>query len=870
MSKSFWCVALSLIVLGLAVGGRAGVTGDPACVIHFSFDDFSDVVPDESGKGHDGIVHGDVAPCADKSHRGAKFGGKSGPAGFSYVDLDGANFPAEDVPRAAITLAAWGKCENTGDHHAIFNARASDNTWVIHPEFRSNGVFRWLLRAAGGVTMFDLQVGTVKWGEWQHYAGTYDRTTGKAILYINGEIAGEQGVASPKDIAPDWGSGARIGYNIDNARPFTGLMDELYLFQRALTQAEVKELLPLPPQLKAYGPDPANGAKNVMVPLLRWSPGETAAVHNVYLGTKPELGPADLVASRLLTPAYWHQPALTPGTTCYWRVDEIEADGVTVHEGDVWRFTTASLAACEPEPRNGAKWVDLEADLAWTMGIGAVSHDLYFSTNQAAVEAHAGAAFRGSQPAPSYDPGRLAQDTTYYWRVDEHAADGGFHEGEVWSFTTVGPGAGVKAQYFRGKDFAGLPLLTRAEGAINHDWGSGEVAAGLSDDVCARWTADFEVPFSETYQLITTSDDGVRLYLDGAPFIRNWKDQGATDDIVRVNLVAGQVYALVMEWYNGSGTAVAKLSWQSPSIRRQIIPAGPLQLPVRATGQRPLHDAQNVAQDLVLRWVAGGSASGHDVYFGDDRDAVTNATTTNASVYRGRQSRAETTYDPGLLEWGKTYYWRIDEVNAANPDSPWKGNVSSFSTADFIVVDDFESYTDEENAGKRIYETWIDGWSDNSSGSRVGYLDPPFAEYRIIRSGWQAMPLDYNNVSPPFYSEAERIWSKPQDWTIRDASTLTLYVRGKTTNGAGPLYVTLQDSTGHTGTVTCPDPGLVTSAAWKPWAIPLGDFSAAGVKVTAVKKIVIGVGSRSATSPGGAGLIYLDDIWVTGAAPDSP
>jgi hypothetical protein len=865
MSRSLWCVALSLVVAGLAGDGRAGVTDDPACVIHFSFDDFSDTVLDESGKGHDGTVHGDVAPFADKSHRAAKFAGRGGPAGFSYVDLDGADFAGEDIPTAAITLAAWGKCENTGDHHAILNARASDNTWVVHPEFRSNGVFRWLLRAAGGVTMFDLQVGTVKWGEWQHYAGTYDKTTGKAVLYINGEVAGEQTVASPKDIAPDWGSGARIGYNIDNARPFTGLMDELYLFKRALTQTEVKNLLPLPPQLKAYAPDPANGAKNVMAPLLRWSAGETAAFHNVYLGTKPELDAADLVGARLTTPVYWHEPALTPGTTCYWRVDEIEADGVTVHEGDVWQFTTASLSACEPDPRDGAQWVDVEADLAWTTGTGAISHDLYFSTDKAAVEARASAAFKVNQPAPTYDPGTLAQNTRYYWGVDEHASDGGFHEGPVWSFTTVGPGAGVKVQYFRGKDFAGAPVLTQTEGAINHDWASGEVAAGLSDDVCARWTADFEVPFTETYQLITTSDDGVRLYLDGAPFIRNWKDQGSTDDIVRVNLVAGQVYALVMEWYNGSGTAMAKLSWQSPSIRRQIIPAGPLQLPVRATGQRPLNGAENVPQDFLLRWGAGGSATGHDIYFGEDKDAVANATPADTDVYRGRQALAETTYDPGTLEWGRTYWWRVDEVNATNPDSPWKGNVCGFTTADFLVVDDFESYTDEEGTGTRIYETWIDGWANGASGSRVGYLDPPFAEYKIVHSGWQSMPLDYNNVAAPFYSEAERTWDKPQDWTSRDVNTLTLYIRGRTTNGPDPLYVTLQDNTGHTGTVTCADSAIMTSATWKPWTIPLSDFSSAGVKITAVKKIVIGVGSRNATAPGGAGLIYLDDIWVTGA-----
>jgi len=865
MCRILCCLAFLVVILGVAGPGRAGLANDPACVFHFSFDDFTDVVPDESGRGHDGIVHGDVAPFTDKNHRGAKFSGKQGPAGFSYVDLDGANFPVEDIPTSAITLAAWANCENTGDHHAIFNARASDSTWVIHPEFRSNGVFRWLLRAAGGVTMFDLQVGSVKWDEWMHYAGTYDKTSGKAILYINGEVVGEQTVATPQDIAPNWGSGARVGYNIDNARAFTGLMDELYLFKRALSQAEVKGMLELAPQLKAYGPDPADGTTRVGSPLLRWKAGDTAIFHNVYLGTNPELGPEDLVGPRIILTLYWHAPGLQPGTTYYWRVDEVEADGTTVHEGDVWRFTAASLTASEPSPRNGAKWVDIEADLAWSAGTDATSHDLYFATDKSAVEARDPSAFKGNQVAPTFDPGTLAQNTTYYWRVDERAPGNVVHEGEVWSFTTVGPGAGVKAQYFGGKDFAGAPVLTRTEASIDHDWASGEVAAGLSDGLCARWTADLEVPFTETYQLITTSDDGVRLWLDGVLIIDNWKDHGATDDIVKVDLIAGQVYALTMEWYDASGSAVAKLSWQSPSIRREIIPAGPLQLPVRATSPRPFHSATNTAQELVLRWGAGGSAARHDVYFGDDKDAVAGATPASAGIYGGQQALDETTYDPGVLEWNKTYYWRIDEVNATNPDSPWKGGVWSFTTADFIVVDDFESYTDEEGQGSRIYETWIDGWSDNSSGSQVGYINPPFAEQKIVHSGRQSMPLDYNNVNSPYYSEAQRTWDTPQNWTTNGVDTLTLFIRGKTTNAAGQLYVAVEDSAGHVGTATCPDAAALTSATWSQWKIPLTDFSAASVKVTAIKKMYIGVGNRNAPTPGGHGMVFIDDIWVTKA-----
>ena len=134
----------------------------------------------------------------------------------------------------------------------------------------------------------------------------------------------------------------------------------------------------------------------------------------------------------------------------------------------------------------------------------------------------------------------------------------------------------------------------------------------------------------------------------------------------------------------------------------------------------------SITQPLALSWIAGANSLSHDVYFGEDANAVANATVESPDIYRGHQSANVTTYDPGTLRWGKTYYWRVDEVNEANPDSPWKGSIWSFTTNDFTtvaIVDDFEEYTDEE--GSEIYETWIDGWINNT-GSQVGYDQAPF------------------------------------------------------------------------------------------------------------------------------------------------
>lgn len=230
--------ALSAAEMLYLAGYRADTGQDPSLSIHYSFDEVGDVVPDQSGKGLDGIVVGDVVADPDGVLNGAARFANAG-----YIDLDGPSFPAEFIPTSGMTLAAWMKCENTGDHHALFNARASDQTWVVHPEARSNGEFRWLLRSYGGTTMFDVRAGVVTWDEWLHFAGTYDKASGKAAVCVNGELASEVDVAAPADIAADWAMGARVGKNIDDARPFTGLMDEFRLYTRALSQDEIVDMM---------------------------------------------------------------------------------------------------------------------------------------------------------------------------------------------------------------------------------------------------------------------------------------------------------------------------------------------------------------------------------------------------------------------------------------------------------------------------------------------------------------------------------------------------------------------------------------------------------------------------------------------------
>ncbi len=228
--RLFYFILIFLLILSESVIAL----DDPDLIFYFTFEEISgDFIKDQSGKGHDGKIVGRVK-LSDSGKRGKALELD----GQSYLDLDGANFPADHIPRDAITLCAWVKCKQGGDH-AIFNARASDQTWLIHPEVRSENNFRWLLRSDGGATIFDIRAGSVKWNEWAHFAGVYDGK--KGYLYINGVLEGEN-VGGGK-IAKDWGSGARVGRNIDEARPFNGLMDDLCLWKKALTLEEIKKVM---------------------------------------------------------------------------------------------------------------------------------------------------------------------------------------------------------------------------------------------------------------------------------------------------------------------------------------------------------------------------------------------------------------------------------------------------------------------------------------------------------------------------------------------------------------------------------------------------------------------------------------------------
>ncbi len=189
-----------------------------------------------------------------------------------------------------------------------------------------------------------------------------------------------------------------------------------------------------------------------------------------------------------------------------------------------------------------------------------------------------------------------------------------------------------------------------------------------------------------------------------------------------------------------------------------------------------------------------------------------------------------------------------------------------------VVVDDFESYTND--SPHRLYETWIDGigyagQAGNGSGAAAGHdisaRGTPYTtivETTIVQSGRQAMPLSYNNTKPPFYSQVERTFAAPEDWTAGDPNVLSLWFRGKSSNAPGLLYMALEDAAGKNTGAVHENLQAVLLEEWQQWQIDLKVFCDGDVNLQDVKKLSLGVGDRLNPEPAGTGILCIDDIEV--------
>ena len=478
--------------------------------------------------------------------------------------------------------------------------------------------------------------------------------------------------------------------------------------------------------------------------------------------------------------------------------------------------------AHSPIPKDGALHPDTWANISWKPGDFAVSHDVYFGDNFDAVNdgTRDSDVFRGNQASVYYVvgfpgfplPEGLVPGTTYYWRVDEvnNANPNSPWKGPVWSFSIPPKKA--------------------------YDPAPADGAESVPLNAHLKWTPGLgarihTISFDDDYDTVANATVGVPA---GAGIYNPGPLQTA------------KIYYWRVDQFDGIATYQGDV-WRFSTVGAIANP-------------NPSNGAMDITQTPILSWTASVFASSHEIYFGTDPEAVNNATTASPE-YKATKALGDETYDPGKLAWNMPYYWRVDEVNDINPESPWKGPVWSFTTADFAIVDDFEGYTDDDAAGEAIWQSWIDGFGVAENSAQVGNLLPPYAEQTIVHSGLQSMSLLYNNVAGVSNSEAVLTLTSVRDWTEEGVADLSLWFRGISANATEPLYVAVSNASGAPAVVAHNDPGAVTIDDWIEWRVPLQAFSDQGINLGNVDTIAIGLGSQSGiAAPGGSGVIYIDDI----------
>jgi len=427
--------------------------------------------------------------------------------------------------------------------------------------------------------------------------------------------------------------------------------------------------------------------------------------------------------------------------------------------------------------------------------------------------------FRGNQTATFYVvgfpgfayPDGLVPGTTYYWRIDEvnDTNPDSPWKGDVWSFS-IPPKTAYSPDPADGAEFVdpnnATLSWTPGYGAILH-------TIYLGDD------------FDDVNNATGGTPLGSATYSPGPLELEKvyyWR----VDEFDAVETHKGHVWSFTT--------------------------------PGTVGNPQPAYGSTDVQLNVIVSWTPADSAASHQLYFGIDEAAVRNADA-SAPEYKGSVALGAENYDPGLISADTACYWRVDEVDSQGNTA--KGPLWIFTTGAFLLVDDFESYTDDDAAGEAIWQTWIDGFGVADNGAQVGNLMPPYCEQTVVHGGGQSMPLLYSNEAGVTNSEASLTLMAPRDWTQAGVAQLSLWFRGGSGNAAEPLYVAISNSSGAPAVVAYDDASAAQIGRWTQWNIPLQAFSDRGVNLTNVDKIAIGLGSKAGSAgSGGSGTMYIDDI----------
>ena len=147
----------------------------------------------------------------------------------------------------------------------------------------------------------------------------------------------------------------------------------------------------------------------------------------------------------------------------------------------------------------------------------------------------------------------------------------------------MGAGAGLAGEYFANTNLGGAAVFQRADGVVNFNWTGASPGPGVSGSkFSVRWSGWVQPRYSETYTFYTTSDDGVRLWVNGQQLIDDWTVHSLIERSGTISLVAGQFYELRLEYFQDTGGSSAQLAWSSATQPKQIVSRSQLYPPVRS------------------------------------------------------------------------------------------------------------------------------------------------------------------------------------------------------------------------------------------------------------------------------------------------
>jgi len=951
--RSFIACAV-FVVIGLLCPSHSVAQIDPGSIVGiWLLDEGSGTIAkDSSGHAYDADLKGNPTWVTGRYGSGLEF------QGTSYLDIRNSAQNLAFGGAAPFTITAWVKNQGGG---------------TIMGKFNGGVIGAYILSVSGTTLSFHRECDPWAFGgskalpsdDFAHVAATYDGAVMK--LYVNAELDTQQDRGAQNT---DTATPVFIGARMTSSAPsefFHGVLDEVALFDVALTPEQIREVMGGLASTEAMNPVPPDESTDIRRNTsLAWTAPETTATHNVYFGASWEdvnaattSDPRGVLVSQGQTAtAYTPQDLLAYGQTYFWRIDEVNGTpDFSVFRGKIWSFTV--------EP---------------------------FAYPLANVTAAASSAQPGMGPENTVNGSGL------------NAADGHSTElADMWMSSGTQP-----------------------------EWIQYEFDNAYKIDEMWIWNSNQLI---EAFIGFGARNVAVEYSLDG----QTWTALEGVPEFARATGSAGYTANTTLD-FGGVLARFVKLTinatWGGVAPQTGLSEVRFFYVPVQARDPQPAIDATDVAIDAELTWRAGREAEAHEVYLGTDAGALALVDTVTAPAVT-----------PGTLDFGTTYFWKVNEVGGAGP---YEGEVWSFTTQEFALLDGMETYNDDDN---RIYDTWIDGLTTGASGSQVGYDVSPFAERTTVHSGLQAMPLLYDNAAAPFLSEAERTFDAPQNWTAGGADSLSLYFQGrmpafaetatgnvlmnaigtdiwdiadqfrfayKTLNGNGTmiarvdslfnsnawakggvmirqsiepgsthafmaltpggsgagngasfqhrlaangvstnndntgavvtapywvkierngnnftgsispdgttwtqvgataqtipmtastliglalcshdvsistgaefsnlattgnvsgawqvaeigvaqpagnspegLYVTIKDNAGKSKTVLHPDPAATVRGGWQHWTIPLSEFTAAGVKMNAVKSMTIGVGNKVAPAKGGAGTVFLDDL----------